>query len=336
MERAECLDCEDGHGLRDGRCYTCSGANIIVDGVEVNTMDILEDIIDPRDPLYKWKGCIDCELDDMAPFEVKDCIECVGGETLIPNPDYVADGSEGPPNLCVPTTPPVIPNCTVTDVRGAYCFDCDDFFYISPVILQVWVRMIPLSFLTEQCVPCGTNCIECSKDQCVFCEDGYSTTDANGKDCEPRCDDDPECLDCIAPGVCEGCDEGSFPDESGVCIECPEDGCKICEQDDGECNECEDDYSLLVDKTCDPDCEVIENCIDCENPDVCTVCDDGYFLNDLGFCSLCSQLCLECEDNKDNCPICKDEFNGDEVFMLGTNNCETTCSVAIDFCLECS
>lgn len=145
MDRAKCTDCEDGNGLRDDRCFSCSGTDLVLpNGTIVNSMEALEYISDPRDgSTYLWKGCIDCLIDEESPFMVKDCIECVDGEELTPNPDWVLDGTEGPPNFCAPINPPVIPNCVEVDLRGAYCYDCEDGYRISFEILMVWMYALP-------------------------------------------------------------------------------------------------------------------------------------------------------------------------------------------------
>lgn len=337
MVRAECISCEEGFGLRDGRCFTCSGVDVVLsDGSVVNTMDVLEEVVNPFEPVYYWKGCISCSLESEEPYDVHDCISCDGDEVLASNPDYEEDGSKGPPTICVPIVPPYIPNCDEKDVRETYCLDCSEGYYEDPQIQAVWMKLFPLSFLLQspQCIPCGENCTNCTPTQCIDCLPGYSTTAQDPQNCVPQCDDDPLCEVCDAPGICSQCQDGSYPDETGMCVDCLDPGCAQCDQEDGICHECEDNYNLdELTGECVADCSgIMNNCDECEVPSTCTECEEGYYLNEDGLCSLCSALCETCT-LKEECQSCKteDPYNA----LLFGDSCINDCSVVQDHCVEC-
>lgn len=125
----------------------------------------------------------------------------------------------------------------------------------------------------KKCETCLPDCAECDEEKvCKVCEDSFETYDAGA-------------------GVtgCRVCEKHKFWDGTGdkTCKECDK-NCKTCADSAVKCQTCKDNASL---QTSDNTCK----------------CNEGYNEDGNGDCQACSAECLQC-DNPNTCTLCKDEF----------------------------
>ena len=136
---------------------------------------------------------------------------------------------------------------------------------------------------------CITNCeIEETYDEeqqtCVPCLEGCETGCIRDTDCR-NCSQD-FCADCAMYDTCESCIEGAV-EIDGVC-ECIAPKFYLTKAD--VCATCSD------------------NCSQCEYPDVCLTCEDGYYL-EFEVCSSCDPACATCTDGTIlRCGSCQDGY----------------------------
>lgn len=344
MVRARCLDCAETFGEYDGRCHQClRQAAMNDDGTLMDVTEYLEELYDIHHVNYMWYKCLDCNLEEVEPFNAQDCLECAQGYVLVENEDFTPDYENGPPHIC--ERPVVDPpaHCEDADPRDAICVGCEDGYRLNPIIIAYLEGtntpdMPPLTSVNPQCIPCGDNCDDCTSDECTQCtgEMGEYRLSDDPYHCEPICDGDGHCETCSNPAQCEQCEDGYWPDDNGVCVTCEETGCGSCNQEDGACEVCDDDYTMDPNTgECVPDCD-LEDCETCGDPSTCTSCEDGFFLNDDNLCSPCSDLCDGCDGNLDNCDNCATEDPINAFRIPGSNNCTNVCDMAIDHCIDCT
>lgn len=138
------------------------------------------------------------------------------------------------------------------------------------------------------------------------------------------------CKKCKAQGKCTECNQGfrlgivGTPNE-GKCLSCSDANCLECDTQVGVCRICKPGF-YLKDSECSP-CN--GNCLECDNADTCTKCDENKAVLDLstGEC-----LC-KTEENyiADSDGICK--CNSDYITVDG--KCKS-CSQVIPDCYQCA
>ena len=243
------------------------------------------------------------------------------------------------------------------------------------------------------CESCGDDCLYCSSE--TYCEkckkgtyfyDGKCVTecpvgtylDIVNMVCD-KCKDG--CESCSSYEVCKSCEEGYYKYDESKCVkECPDtfrknpdtqscekciENCRKCSEAAYECEDCEDGYSLLKDKTCGgcPEGQVSfkKVCIDCQDQEKCVKCnsnnireclkckdnyylqpnktcldscDPGYYANEYNECEKCvMENCEKC-DNKE-CYECMDDY-----YLFNNTKCPKECpdgyiSVGRQ-CVQCS
>ena len=243
------------------------------------------------------------------------------------------------------------------------------------------------------CESCGDDCLYCSSETyCEKCKKGTyfyegkcvtecpvgTYLDIVNMVCD-KCKDG--CESCSSYEVCKSCEEGYYKYDESKCVkECPDtfrknpdtqscekciENCRKCSEAPYECEDCEDGYSLLKDKTCGgcPEGQVSfkKVCIDCQDQEKCvkcnsnnireclkckddfylqpnktclTSCDPGYYPNEDNECIKCvMENCAKC-DNKE-CYECMDDH-----YLFNNTKCPKECpdgyiSVGKQ-CVQCS
>jgi hypothetical protein len=99
---------------------------------------------------------------------------------------------------------------------------------------------------------------------------------------------------------------------------------------------CATGYRLLVSGNCCSD-QLNTNCADCNisNVNNCTLCIDGYYLNNQT-CKLCNSifgnLCISCSIDGSNCTACVSGY-----YVNSTNNTCVSCNSTLDKnCTTCA
>ena len=177
-----------------------------------------------------------------------------------------------------------------------------NFMEISPVCIENKNYCSKCNPLTDLCFRCSEEYIF-KPDTNGGCEGSQKCF--SGKNYCLECDEDEK--------LCKNCEEGFYPDENGACSFSK--NCNISLK--GDCLECKSDF-ILVDKNkmCKPSSnDDFKNCREIEKySGLCTVCENGYFLNGgdkkctktefcyesmFGICSKCnSNFYLNKKENK--------------------------------------
>ena len=188
-----------------------------------------------------------------------------------------------------------IPNCKKFDITYEYCEECDEGYYL----------------LNDDKTQCHNEPIDNEKH---FTEDGGKTYIS----CDQAI---PNCLKCKGKNSCTQCLETYKIEQNGAICNPKVPNCKIYEDNNEYCQECEENYYLINnDKThcynepidnekyftedggkkyisCD---QAIPNCLKCEGRDNCIKCKDGYIFEDSNLCSLIYDSSIECKININN------------------------------------
>ena len=190
------------------------------------------------------------------------------------------------------------------------------------------------------CIPCSNNCQKCEdSNSCLTCKEGFNFYDGkclevcvngtfpvNGecKNCEENCQsclDENKCGKC-APGTYEyngkcykECPKGSYLDlVEFKCSECKL-GCSECNSYE-VCSDCDDDYYLFDEKKCNKECP------------------NGYRKNTITkICEPCLENCKYCDDDKNSCQVCNEGFS-----LKDDNTCEGCKRGQVSFkgiCIDC-
>ncbi|KAL4506318.1 hypothetical protein ABPG73_017052 [Tetrahymena malaccensis] len=211
---------------------------------------------------------------------------------------------------------------------------------------------------------CGT-CFGSRQDQCTSCQPGYTL---KGQICISNCH--ASCKTCSVfndPNFCTSCEDGFYL-SNNQCIKCPSQcatceiqslqgsqfiSCKICNngyvmidstclQCTYPCAECQENQTncticershLLYGNICEPTCdESCQNCSKLVDPNSCTSCYPGYYLDisnqsDQGSCKQCQSNCLTCI-NGQSCDSCIQDY-----LLQNDGSCTPICDVS---CLTCS
>ena len=146
----------------------------------------------------------------------------------------------------------------------------------------------------SQCEACPANCESCgSATSCAYCEDGYSVSSTSSL-CVAECQ--LPCLTCADnnPSYCLSCPVNAEA-VNGACV------ANFTCNSTSTCTDC--GYGLnyifapisTTTAVCAP-CPDLPNCIQCDDVDnyVCSICKNGYYLNDNLACSACNSNCTSC------------------------------------------
>ena len=262
---------------------------------------------------------------------------------------------------------PKIDNCKIYDLTGSStttCTECEsDYFLTNNTPAGVCVKYVHQPFCAErelylnECKVCATGYYkvsgECKASTMDFCKNFNTTED--------------KCLDCI---------EGfKFETSTGECLVVELNNCAVPSSTDGECTTCVEGFYLETStKVCkmrnlvgcsdetpnlnecttcntgagyvkgaDNKCylKLIPNCKVWTN-EVCTTCEDDYFINEFGTCSKQLKIIANCTANSEEvCTSCNDV---DTLYLepisrycltrTNTSNCSTF-ETGADNCLTC-
>jgi len=330
-----CLKCEAGKYLTDGKC---------LDGC-------------PAEYVQKGEKCVKCQTDENClkcdVNDPKTCTVCKDNFVLLEN-------------LCLESCPPGYyafngecykcnDNC-LTCENSTQCQRCKTDFYLNN---DRCVSECPVGHyeLLGKCVPCSdSNCDICTSDNCNKCkadfykEEGVCVNQCsagyflfNFLECR-KCSEN--CINCSDANTCTNCLNGlllkngqcvqdcgeSFVAIANECQPC-DNGCKVCSNSDQhECLECSE--LNLKNGKCVSDCgatnyadnKVCKSCIDscdiCNSNQNCSKCSTGFVYQEN--LNKCLDACVAGYTNVDGvCQPCG---------VPGCNNC----SLDINKCDECN
>ena len=189
------------------------------------------------------------------------------------------------------------------------------------------------------------NCLSCelkdNKEICNQCPTGY---EINNEKCFLNCTIN-NCLECSLTDnllTCEKCQNGYYLEDNTCKIKCRDDNCKICLEDSSICSECKENYYYDGSK-CKMRC-IDENCNTCTNSGlICQECENGYYLEG-SFCKLkcADDNCNTCYEDASICSECKSGnklYNGKCAVSIGNcHNVYKNCKYCIyeEGCIECN
>ena len=162
-------------------------------------------------------------------------------------------------------------SCAASDITS--CTSCAKYLRLS----------------SGKCVPCPSRCQTCVGDNCAICDKGYRPA-TNGS-CVPNCH--ISCLTCSDKDAtsCTSCYlnynlNGTKCVFNNACSQTS--SCTDCGQGSG--------YFLTAGQCYQ--CANISKCLQCSqtNPQACSICSDGYFINGTK-CSSCPSICSTCISN---------------------------------------
>ncbi|XP_060559986.1 proprotein convertase subtilisin/kexin type 5-like [Ruditapes philippinarum] len=224
---------------------------------------------------------------------------------------------------------------------------------------------------------CSPGCISCLDSRCTNCEPSYYLADNNCHPCPDNClscTDQTNCTKCKSNKWGTGlsqcfqdcskeCLNGECHDDTGYCLNCEhgkygltcQQNCSICQNDNCDLYRCVEgcksgyfEYQTFNDIFCR---KCPKDCKECENGNVCQICNDGFYLNQLYYngntyvnCAKCFnenecsnvcfiQGCKLCQlvDNKPRCSDCSEGeiFNGNSCEQIA-HKCSQGCSTNCD------
>ena len=175
------------------------------------------------------------------------------------------------------------------------------------------------------------NCRIQNGSECTNCSDGYYLYLNECHKCDPSCDG------CFNEGNnnCINCKEGFFK-HNGNCISC-DSSCRTCEIESTHCTDCKDGY-YLSESSCKA-CS-IPHCNKCTSL-WCEKCEDGYYANSNSGCSKCSDECITCDGDPEQCTKCKPGYyeyhvSSQEIFYCRKCNPECLSCTDADVCQLCA
>ncbi|BFU25081.1 tyrosine kinase, putative [Entamoeba histolytica HM-1:IMSS-B] len=186
------------------------------------------------------------------------------------------------------------------------CSRCIDSYYFN--------------YQTKQCEACHNSCKHCSgpsSTECTTCDSSHfflNGTCENNEELKNKCN--------IIIGVenskiCLSCKEG-FVKQGFECNECPK-NCSSC-YDQEHCFECKESF-YLKNSLC-YSYNQLTHCTE-KTKNGCSVCENGYYLNDNNECKKCNSHCIECTLTR--CKECENEYvlqNGINcVYYQSIDNC---------------
>ena len=202
--------------------------------------------------------------------------------------------------------------CAPTDPTRL-CFKCKDNNNPSSALI-VYKAFRPNTCLTEcredlkryldgsgHCLDCpaSLDCETCDKDGCKSCSAGYHPTHTSK----------------ASPRVCVQCaGQKEFIDENGYCQDCSE-NCERCNKDG--CQQCKTRYGLKENNPMEcVECPL--NCLECQNPSTCSVCQAGYIVLKGSSPNICVN---DCEQRQGR--------------LISSENGKQVCDSCLEGCVEC-
>ena len=213
--------------------------------------------------------------------------------------------------------------CVLCDIESCYlcnnqtkpnelnCNICNDGYFVTNA---------------GSCESCFSNCRDCSDftGKCNSCEsDYYITITGLCRNCQSDIKFCAYCSNHFSPPYCEDCYAGYFSlkkHNPPICRPCDLVNCSECDINEDEtdliCIACIDLYEVdsnnqsCILKECN-ERTGISKCTDCE-VDVCTQCQDGYYLDYYNDCISCSNhylgyRCIACDLKGEHCLKCIDD-----------------------------
>ena len=224
------------------------------------------------------------------------------------------------------------PDSCLTCSSSQQCQSCRSGFYL----------------VSDSCLACSGLCQTCDQSGCLTCKlnshqvGSACVCDFGMFNDNGNCNYCPySCLECNSLNDCQSCLTGYFLNFD-ICEKCF-DLCLECDKD--QCSKCVDN-SVSIGNTCK--CldgfyhttgacsKCTDGCLDCVGL-VCSKCYDGYYLNDLNSCTLCSDLCQTCD--KTGCIVCVTnavKSLSQCSCRVGFYNLQNTCLPCISPCGECT
>ncbi|EMD47540.1 serine/threonine kinase, putative [Entamoeba histolytica KU27] len=304
-----CTECANGYYLFGGLCLQCSSFyEHCIDCGEIQMNNFTHTVCTYCEegyfsdvgcsPCSMINGCNKCEnILRKGDMSTKICYECIDGYELI-------DG------ICKPLL-----NCVMA--TGSFCHVCRKNY------LPQNGKCVPM----KEVIP---KCSSTLNGKCNSCEKNYYLTSTN----ECRLCNIKGCLTCSIDGTCTSCENGYWLDKR-FCSTCDSiANCIECNTDGSGCLYCKEDYYVLNGSCVSCSSGITDHCKSClqkGNTTTCTVCQDGYSLQD-STCLECKNLdplCLTCSSSEPRCLSCTSTH-----FPMGKQCLE--CSTRLAHCLKCS
>ena len=334
---ANCLNCNDSN-----QCILCEEYNVLHNG---KCLDECPKNYSPnilKDDNTISKRCVKCEDINCKLCDgnnASTCLECFS--------NYINHN-----NKCIQECPP---NHLEVDAKCVKCIDncyscsnlstcdiCNSGFFISNdnKCTNKCESGYYANLDTKRCTECAVEyCSECDNSKCLKCEDDYILLN--------------DSLHCVAH-----CPEGFYKkissDKSLTCEKCKP-GCNLC-TNENNCFKCKDMSLVLYNNNCLADCpskmsklvsnqNISSTCVPCSDnncfscklnqPEICNICDDEYYLLEgacvehcpskhfanikTKSCDKCNNKCKSCTQNINNCLSCIDGY------LLHENQCLNEC-----------
>lgn len=163
------------------------------------------------------------------------------------------------------------------------------------------------------CLPCLLeNCEACSFESKTFtpscdkCKDNMMFSNGSCRNCSSLI---ANCSLCRDANSCALCSQGFYLKKDSLCGQCGDSnttGCSVCSADFA-CSSCQTGYYLAEDMTCIACAQRFPYCSACDTEN-CSACNAGYFLSSVSACEPCGvSHCKQC-DNGEVCDVCEDEY----------------------------
>ncbi|CAD8129010.1 unnamed protein product [Paramecium sonneborni] len=335
-----CLDCIDGYQLIQSKCYSICG-----DGIQT-----FYEQCDYFEGLEQFDGCKNCiyqSSENCKIFQFGFCQLCKEGYEISPNLQQQCIKSLDKPNKTIDHCLfPVQDTCLKCNLNADY--DIFNENCKKHEITQTQCELQMKISLNLYCNQCYSFCIECYKEVCVKCQEGYYLNQIN--QCVSQCGDgilaydelcefnDKDCFSCqiIKHQQCKYFHETCLLCEYGYYLDIVNNSCfSICGDNLVASNEeCEDGNEFKYDGCyhCKYQCQL--ECLDCQLGN-CSKCEDTFILNQSN--RLCEQLEL-CDDQQglyydnytnDCLPRCGDGI------VKGKEQCDDNNNIPYDGCFDC-
>ena len=280
-DRSKCVpcgqDCETCNKVNPKECIKCIAPNKLINGVCKKVCDVKyfndNGVCEPcLDGCNTCKDCSTCDKCDNKLFLSVNKDKCV---------PICPDGTTGINGQCVPCKLNQCKKCN-TNVE-----ECDECHKPLTVFDCKCDKCPSVGFFVTgdglRCEPCKAPCLICTYETCKKCDTGFNLID--GK--------------CV---IIPNCQAGTFL-VNGKCLPCKDPNCKSCDKN-LECVECKPNFIKQV---------------DANNKTTCVECCDKGFFNNNGTCDKCGPNCDDCANQK-QCTVCADGF------LLENGKCVKVCS----------
>ncbi|ESU43127.1 Hypothetical protein GSB_150417 [Giardia duodenalis] len=279
----------------DGECLACApGYSLPALGCFIECHEKCK-VCDAYDPTY----CIECL--DSANSEPPECIDLTVCLPSMPN----CAGCQGN-EVCITCRPGYSgPETGCTTQCDSRCAECSpDNFRHCTVCANATASDPPHCYPEGVCDP-GiedlTNCMECSRSQCLRCKAGYAMPSSQ---CKVRCSNN-----------CLTCDQT----EPSICTECANASAQL-----PEC---------LPYGECSVTNPAVSNCATC-NGSTCLTCVTGWSGSAFNCAKRCAASCAACSDmDAASCTVCKDETRHPPL-CLPLGECDQN-NTELQYCSRC-